>query len=375
MSDNPTEDSRIIHLMAKKLGKNISAEELLELNLLLNAHPSYTFLGEIVTSLKGSPEHFEKNIPVRELADSGWKHLAGRLSQNTSKGDESVGDEVAEPLAKVLSVKTTRIWKVAVAAMVLIAGASFSFYYHNNKMALQAGRVNKSLNVRYGSQKMLILEDGTRIWLNAGSHLVYPTAFSGATREVELEGEAFFDVAARASMPFLVHAGKITVKVLGTRFNVKAYKEDANITTTLISGKVQVMMDNDPEKKIILSPHEKLMVVNSFPGTDHSGNEYPHSELRYQVQSLPSASGDSLAETAWMENKLVISDETFDQVALLLERKYDVHIDFGSEALKEEHLSGVFENETLQQVLDILRMTTRFHYTIEGKKVLLAKGL
>jgi len=370
MRENPPEDLRIIELMAKRMGKSASTEELRELELLLQAHPSYTFLGEIVASLKGSPEHFEKNVPVQELADSGWRHLSDRLKAGTM--------DQGSPVATVLRMNRGRIWKrIAVAAIVLVTGAGAALYYHSNRglVQIQASHVNKSLNVLYGSQKMLVLEDGTRIWLNAGSHLIYPGTFSGATREVELEGEAFFDVASRPSMPFLVHAGKITVKVLGTRFNVKAYKGDASITTTLISGKVQVMMDNDPEKKIILSPHEKLMVVNSLPETERPGNKYSGAELRFQVQSLPAGGGDSLAETAWLENKLVISDETFEQVARLLERKYDVQIDFGSEALKEQHLSGVFEKESLQQVLDILRMTTRFHYNIDGKKVILVKGL
>jgi transmembrane sensor len=177
-------------------------------------------------------------------------------------------------------------------------------------------------------------------------------------------------------MPFLVHAGKITVKVLGTQFDIKAYREDAELSTTLISGKIQVMLDGDPDKKITLKPHEKLTVVNSAVATmDVVKGAVSGKALHYLVQGLPEAENDSLPETAWVENKLVVSDITFEELARMLERRYDVRIDFEDDRLKVEHLSGVFEKETIQQVLDILKMTTKFKYSIVGKKVRLMPDL
>ena len=360
MIENLMQKSRLIELMAKKMGKNASGEDVKELERLLAAYPSYTYLEEIARSLKGSPEHFEMPVEEEAVVDSGWKKLAGRLGKD-------LGEET--PIA---ARTPRRLWpRLAVAASLLVLGAGATWYFHNTqKSPVPMARVtHKLFNVRYGSaQQMFVLEDGTKVWLNAGSRLTYPDVFTGSSRDVELEGEAFFDVAQQASMPFLVHAGKVTVKVLGTRFNLKAYREDESVTTTLISGKVQVSMDDDPERKIILSPHEKLILVKTGEIKSIS-----HNALRYQVQSLPEVN-DTPPETAWMENKLVFSDEPFDEVARLLERKYDVQIDFENEDLKAQHLSGVFEKESLKEVLDILRMTTRFHYQIEGKKVSLIKG-
>ncbi|TDW97422.1 FecR family protein [Dinghuibacter silviterrae] len=338
------ENSRIIELLAKKLGKSATPDELQELGRLLGEHPEYSYLEEVVQSLKGSREHVELHLPAQEVTDMGWKHLAGRLN---------------EP-------KVRRLWPrwVAAAMVLLMAGAAWLFQVR--KSPVQA---SKSVNVGYGARRMLTLSDGTRIWLNAGSRLIYPERFTGSKREVTVEGEAFFDVAPQASMPFLVHAGKLTIKVLGTSFDVKDYKEDADITTTLISGKVEVMMDNNPERDVILEPREKLVVAKVDTALK---SDQP--QVRYQVRSVMTGVKNNIAETAWINNKLVFNDDTFEEVARQLERKYNVQVNIADEGLKDEHVSGVFDKETLQQVLDILRATTRFDYRVEGQKIVIWKN-
>jgi len=257
----------------------------------------------------------------------------------------------------------------------LIGGGSI-WYFRGDRNPFRVKYANKVLEVGYGGRSKLVLGDGTTVWLNAGSRLIYPDVFTGDRREVTLEGEGFFDVAKHVSMPFLVHAGKITVKVLGTQFDIKAYKEDAELSTTLISGKIQVTLDGDPDKKVILKPHEMLTVVNSHVETaDAARGAATGKALHYLVQGLPEDGNDSLPETAWVDNRLVVSDITFEELARTLERRYDVRIDFEDERLRSEHLSGVFEKETIQQVLDILQLTTKFKYSIVGKKVRLMPDL
>ncbi|MBS1603919.1 MAG: DUF4974 domain-containing protein [Bacteroidetes bacterium] len=344
MSNNSTDYDRVIELMAKRMGKTASPAELNELDELLSADASYSYLLELVASLKGNAEHVEKNLPQSELASSGWAHLEERMNAVPA---------VVRPLR----------WRwVAAAAVAVLTGAGV---YQWSKMPSQAVQYQTE-QVAYGKKSMLLLADGTKVWLNAGSRLVYPRLFSGKTREVQLEGEAFFDVADRAHQPFFVHAGKITVRVLGTRFDVKAYREDEKVAATLISGKIQVIMNDDPEKMILLSPHEKLTVVNGGA----KGGAIVENELRYQVQLLPQADRtEAVAETSWMDNKMVFTNESFEDVALQLERRYAVHVEFGDEGLKHEHVSGVFEKETLEQALDILKMTTKFNYQIDSNRV------
>lgn len=341
--------------MAKKLGKNASVEELKELERLLVEYPDYAWLEAIVGSLKGGPEHFERNIPAGEVADSGWKQLADRLNS------EEEGE-----LERSRTV--VRVWRWMAAAVILAVLGSAIWYFREDRNTY-ADRV---LNVKYGERSKVILSDGTVVWLNAGSRLTYPDVFNGNKRVVALEGEAFFDVAKHVDMPFFVHAGRITIKVLGTSFDVKAYDGDPGVTTTLISGKVQVMMDGEPDKKIVLSPNEKLTVMNAPPAAERVDDG---EAVHYLVQGVPKAGNDSLPETAWVENRLVISNEAFEEVAKELERRYDVQIELTDGKLRQQHLSGVFERENIQQVLDILKMTTKFKYSIEGKKVRLMPDL
>lgn len=360
MTENSMERSKIIDLMAKKLGKNASAEELKELERLLAEYPDYGWLETVVASLKGSPEHFERNIPVEELANSGWRQLEGRLKMGERE------DSDGSAASKTPRFRQLWRWAAAAAVIVLFAG-SVTWYFQGDRNPFKPRYADKVSNVGYGSREKLILSDGTTVWLNAGSKLHYPDVFPGDKREVTLEGEGFFEVAKHVDMPFFVHAGKITVKVLGTSFDVKAYKEDAAITTTLISGKVQVSMDGEPDEKIILSPNEKVTIMNVVPEVKRAQVRAVN-VLRYQVQRVSSVV-DSLPERAWVENRLVINDETFEEVARVLERRYNVDIEITDERLREEHVSGIFEKETIQQVLDILEMTTKFKYSIGGKKV------
>jgi transmembrane sensor len=357
MRDNSTENARVIELMAKKMGRSASSEELEELARLLSINPGYSWLAEVVASLKGNAEHVEKSKPAAELADSGWAHLAERMNAEPEKGVVRWMARKGDSVKWMGGVAS----RVAAAIFLGLIGIGFISYYRWGRQPV--GTMNRTVEVGYGGKSMLVLADGTKVWLNAGSRLVYPVSFTGKTREVQLEGEALFDVAQQAHQPFFVHTGKITVRVLGTRFDVKAYREETQVSATLISGKIQVIMNEDPEKKILLSPHEKLTVMNVVRKEKQGDDTVKENELRYQVQFL------AQAETDWVENKLVFNNESFDEVARQMERRYAVHIEFGNEMLRREHVSGIFEKESLSQALEILKMTTRFNYKIDSNVV------
>ena len=159
-------------------------------------------------------------------------------------------------------------------------------------------------------------------------------------------------------MPFFVHTNGITVRVLGTVFNVKAYGADAKIETTLLEGKIQVELAGDSEKKIILTPHEKLTVNKTLTAKQAKaiGNEV--SPIKYEVAALPETGESVYPENAWIENKIMFANTSFDEVALAMERKYNVHIIFKDEALKKEQISGVLENESLPKALGLLKQIT-----------------
>ncbi|WP_431214226.1 hypothetical protein ACQ86N_05040 [Puia sp. P3] len=161
--------------MAKRLGKTASLGELDELDRLLSVNPSYSYLAEVVMSLKGNSEHVEKSMPEAELASNGWAHLAERMN-NATGGRRKAG-----------VIRLMR-WKWAAAAVVFVT-TGWGVYRWSSEPAQST--MYGSTQVEYGKKTMLVLEDGTQVWLNAGSRLLYPKTFSGKTREVQLEGEAF----------------------------------------------------------------------------------------------------------------------------------------------------------------------------------------
>ncbi len=362
------ENSLIIALMAKKADKSASPEELEELARLLAENPAQAYFHELVYALKGNQDHLELVLPREEMVDHGWQDLESRLNSRRAGG-------------KLRRISFAARW---IAAAVLLGGlvmGGLAYFQHRPVKTATVQVETLVATAGFGAKKELVLPDGTRVWLNAGSKLAYPAVFIGGKREVELEGEAFFNVAPDSKAPFSVHARKITIGVLGTSFNVKAYRDEHDIETTLISGKVQVILDNEPEKPILLSPNEKLTIVNETEDRwraakkDQQPADAPRSynALRYKVQALPVRSGNVLMETAWVDNKLVIDDESFETVARMLERKYDVTIHFRDAGLMQERLSGVFEKESIDEVLRILAMTTEFRYVVEGKTIYLSK--
>ncbi|MDR3713226.1 MAG: DUF4974 domain-containing protein [Puia sp.] len=398
------ENSRIIELIAKKAGRDANPEELEELSALLGTNPGYAFFNEIVHSLKGNADHIELTTPREEVVNHGWQDLSGKLNRDSYDGSPfgSFSAEDAFSAEGVMAGKPERgrglfsagrRWmSVAAGLLLLISGAAFYFVRASGRLSRggEAGSKILVTSAGFGMTKLLVLSDGTKVKLNAGSRLTYPEFFPDLKREVSLEGEAYFEVAKDTKAPFSVHAGKLTVDVLGTCFNLKAYEDDANFETTLISGKIQVLLDDYPEKNIVLSPHEKLTVTNSLVSGKQAETavmgvkaavvakrgvpKQVYNAFRYQVQFLPRDSGNSFAETAWLTDRLEVSNESFEAVGRILERKYNVHVRFESELLRKEHISGVFGKEDIGKILSILKMTTRFNYRMSGDTVYLSAG-
>jgi ferric-dicitrate binding protein FerR (iron transport regulator) len=223
--------------------------------------------------------------------------------------------------------------------------------------------------VSNAKRRTLQLPDGTQVWLNAGSKLVYREDFGKEKRNVWLEGEAFFEVAADQLHPFIVNTDRITVRVLGTAFNVRAYRNDHDVEASLVRGKISVSLKDDPEKSIILSPREKF-VVNK--GNISTTPALPRiNAVKYQVQALAYEGKDSslLVETAWVSNKLAFTNQPFEEVARQMERWYDVRIHFENDSLKGILMSGIFDKETIEQALGVLQLMVKFKYTVNGRDI------
>jgi len=233
-----------------------------------------------------------------------------------------------------------------------------------------------SVSTKPGSKSKIQLPDGSQVWLNSDSRITYSESFRGAGREVHLCGEAYFDVVKDRNHPFIIHTSTIDVLVLGTALNVRSYSNEKNTEAVLIHGSVQVSLRNNPDKKIILRPNDKLVVQNgskvSLAGAGRTAPKEPDTARIISLGKAHFKEKDSVAtEVLWVKNKLAFDQESLEAVALKMERWFNVKVTITEPALQHTEYSGVFEDETLPQVMEALRMTGNFHYTIRRREVMI----
>ncbi len=174
----------------------------------------------------------------------------------------------------------------------------------------------------------------------------------------------------------MVHAGDIDIKVTGTAFNVRAYVEDSVVEAALIRGSIEVASKNDPERKILLRPNEKI-IIGKRSTISSSPIDTPADNKKEEVFSLgkikPNPADNSISEIAWIESKLAFYKEPFSSLAKKMERWYNVSISFEDKKLEEYTFTGSFEKEDIVEALNALRQVTPFEYSIENRSVTISK--
>ena len=364
-------------LVAKMLAGEASKEELAELELLLRSNPDLHYPLQIITGLwrASGPEEQKK----AEEAFS--KHLDRMAALHIEYGegeDKEVTEEGFDQPGHSRTRKRRLFIPIAAgcAAAIGIVAGFFLYRTHpaqtvNGNPAV-APRISEVIT-REGSRTNLYLPDGTRVWLNAASRITYARDFGGtAGREVTLSGEAFFDVTHNPAKPFVIHTTRVDIKVLGTSFNVKSYPAEKTTEAVLVKGSIEVDILNKTNKKVILKPNEKLIVDN-----DDSIALQPHKTLHQATNSIEvtilkpnyEPTTGTMIETSWVDNKLIFQDEIFIDLARQMERWYDVKIRFTKPELEQLQFTGSFEQETIKQALDVLKLTAKFNYTIEGNQI------
>lgn len=210
-----------------------------------------------------------------------------------------------------------------------------------------------TINVPRGSDFKLVLSDSTIVWLNAESSITYPIQFAGNIRKVSITGEAYFDVTPNKSKPFVVYSGNTKVKVLGTEFNINAYKGDAGIFTTLIEGSVAV--DNGFGKQAVIKPNEQAIT-----------NSSAHLEVRKV---------DVTIELDWRNGMFDFEDEKLEDILEELARWYDFKIFYESEDLKSYKFTGGIDRyKDMNQLLQLFEMTQSVNFYLKGDVLLVKKA-
>ncbi len=243
-----------------------------------------------------------------------------------------------------------------VAAMLLIFVSAALLGYH----LLYRTAAPAFIEVTTADHKSFkVLADGTKVWLNKRSTISYNKDYGKNKREIFLEGEAYFDVTKSKAIPLIIHASNVDIEVKGTAFNVNAYKENKEIQVALVRGLIEVTDKLDKNHKVLLKPNEKL-VFSANPAKGHAN---------FMVFSL--ASNTLSANTKWIADTLVFRKEKLKDLAMRMEKKYDLKIEVHSELLKEKRFSGTFTDETIDQALAALKQSYPLTYTINNRLVVI----
>ena len=219
--------------------------------------------------------------------------------------------------------------------------------------------VYNELSVPFGKKFRLLLEDGTKVSLNAGSRLKFPVAFTkNGPREVFLEGEAFFDVVKDRQRPFMVNSNGFHVRVLGTKFNVNSYTEDQSISTVLVEGVVELHHDSEnnfPKDNMIkLSPGELAV--------------YNRNDRSIRVKDV-----DTAEYIAWVDGVLLFKIRPFSEIIRVLERHYNVQITNRYKELGNKRFFAKFDVESIEEVLRSFQRSEPFSYHINGDHIIIDK--
>lgn len=352
-------NDKIWIMMGRSLSGEITADEQRELNTLLQdrLHLShqYSMLKKLWTK-----SFLQDNFSDEETKEKSlFKKIINKAEierQNTHKTLKSK----SKPFFYRLFSKRLIYAYAASVALVTV------FFIGKLKQEIKPA-AEQVISAQNGSRSKVLLPDGTTVWLNGGSKLYYDYEFSGPQREVRLDGEAFFDVVKQKDRPFIVHAGKIDIKVHGTSFNVKYYPGDKNIEATLLHGKIEVSYNTDKTKpSVFLIPNQKLII----PIAEPIKIEKSEPKKTYELVNLDIKLEETeRIETAWIYNRIEFRGETFEELARKLERWYNVKIKFEDEDSKALTFNGSFEKETVEQAFKALQKVGSFTFNIQGREI------
>lgn len=321
----------------------------------LQGEASAKELEQVVSWMESAPENFRYYEEIRDA----W-FAAGQLREMPQADIEKQYTRLKKriqhtssqsPKTKKLLYMPQWLQIAAVFVFAFLLGGTLTY----NMLFKVAGPAESKYEIEapYGAKIAMNLADGTKVWLNAGSKISYDNVFNASNRRVQLVGEGYFEVAKNADLPFIVEAGKVKVKAVGTVFNVKAYPDENLMETTLVEGKVDVSKGSD---HVLLLPKQKISITNP---NSLNGN------MNYQLSKNINTS----IYTSWIGKRWIFERESMVDFVRTLERRYDVHIDIRDERLKSYKISGSIDQQTLGQLLNALQLTIPLNYTINDDEV------
>lgn len=260
---------------------------------------------------------------------------------------------------RLANQETTKWWIPVqkIAAILLLPLLIYSGYISIRNASLKKQHekyvVMQTISSRQGMVTQFDLADGTKVWLNSGSTLQFPNSFTGDLREVKLKGEAFFKVTKNEKQPFRVHAKDLHIDVLGTSFNIVSYDDEQQAEVVLVEGKVKLSTEKDQIEKVF--------------GVMHPGQRAVYKE---DAQHVEAQEVDVEKYIAWRDGNLVFRDDKMEDVAKRLSRWYNVEIVIVDPEINGYVYKATFKNETLSQVLNLLKISAPIDFQVTENKML-----
>jgi ferric-dicitrate binding protein FerR (iron transport regulator) len=231
------------------------------------------------------------------------------------------------------------------AAVFLLALAIPLTWWLAQKPGKSSAEAFTTISCAYGDKTSIVLPDSSLVWVNSGSQITFSNSFDNGSRQLFLEGEAYFSVKTDPENPFIVKTSEMNVKVLGTEFNLKAYSDEEAVAVTLISGSLQV---SNSQEMAMVTPGQKLI----YEKTNHT----------ISIEDL----SDLSPETEWINGRLVFRNESLEELERKLERWFDVEIEFYDELVKQRRFSGTLERESILEVISYFGSSQYVDYAIDG---------
>lgn len=300
--------------------------------------------------------HGHKNQDLKQHLESDWENELQEISLDGVNLNTML-DRVHHLIrvkesqkGKTIIGRITNVYmKIAAILLLPLVVAGSLYFYLNSAPSVEVADqlVSSVIYAPMGSRVSFNLPDGSTGWLNSGSKLTYSLPFS-ENRKVALEGEAWFDVFHNEKQPFEISAGKSKIRVLGTSFNVSAYKEEKYVEVVLLNGKVE-FSDETQSDEIVLKPSERLV---------------------FQDNKLEVKAVDPSKFKGWTDGKLIFRGDDMAEVARRIERWYDVKVEIADHDLVHFSFRATFKDDSLEDVLKLLSMTSPIEYKILPRKQL-----
>lgn len=358
------QESEIIRLIARQQQGTISADDLARLHLWFDYSADNRRLYRYICLLYRKEQVEVDMTRFLEDKDKIWQHIELRIHQDASS------TALSSMMLKKYFLPLLRYAAVIVVTVLLCFTGKYIF-------TSPAPVKMMSVSVPNGSLSHITLPDGSQVWLNSGSRISYSSQFGDRDRFVSLDGEGLFEVTHDKKRPFIVTSGATTIRVLGTRFDMKAYKGDPCQRITLIQGKLKV--ERSDGRQQVLKPGEQILLSHKLMRKSQVvTSDYITWASNYgkrgqdQTQKGLRLSGVQNANNQWTSS-LIFDNEPLEQIVRDLGRAFNVDIQIQGN-ISDEVFYGDFRNdESLSQILDIIASTAHVRYSLQGNKVIIFK--